>query len=156
VNAVEIAWVAGIFEGEGTINFPRGDGYPSIRIAMTDEDVVRRLREVTGVGTIITRTKLAKAHHKQQWQWNVCARRDVARVLCAIAPLLGKRRRDRTAEAAERLSRLPRSGPSPTTPCGTHGGAQRHYRHGEKPCEACRLALNEYQQARLAARGAAK
>ena len=30
-------------------------------------------------------------------------------------------------------------------PCGTPAAYFRHYRNGEKPCEACRLAQNEYR-----------
>lgn len=33
-------------------------------------------------------------------------------------------------------------------PCGTMAAARRHYRNGEKPCEACREAELKYQRAR--------
>jgi hypothetical protein len=33
-------------------------------------------------------------------------------------------------------------GPRPTAPHGTAAAARRHYRHGEKPCEPCRVAMN--------------
>lgn len=29
---------------------------------------------------------------------------------------------------------------------GTYRGAQLHYRRGEKPCDSCRIAKNEYQK----------
>jgi len=35
-------------------------------------------------------------------------------------------------------------------PCGTPAAARRHYVAGEKPCEACRRAINEDQRARRA------
>lgn len=31
-------------------------------------------------------------------------------------------------------------------PCGTQAAWQRHRKHGEKPCEACREAHNQYQR----------
>jgi hypothetical protein len=31
--------------------------------------------------------------------------------------------------------------------CGTYAGANAHKRYGEKPCDPCRLATNEYQRA---------
>lgn len=40
--------------------------------------------------------------------------------------------------------------------CGTAAGAQRHYRRGEKPCEACRVAHNLLQSDRKAAKTAAR
>lgn len=142
MNAVEIAWVAGIIEGEGTILVPGGGQYPSVRVAMTDEDVVRRLHSITGLGRVVPRKK-GQPHFKPQWQWHVCSRREVARLLCAVAPLMGSRRTARIAEAADRLARPPRNiGQRPTTPHGTATRARHHYRNGEKPCEPCRLAIN--------------
>lgn len=31
-------------------------------------------------------------------------------------------------------------------PCGTPAAFRRHYRNGQKPCQACREAFNLYQQ----------
>lgn len=31
-------------------------------------------------------------------------------------------------------------------PCGTYGGAQRHYKAGEEPCTSCREAYAAYQR----------
>lgn len=33
-------------------------------------------------------------------------------------------------------------------PCGTMAAARRHYRNGEKPCDACREAELQYQRER--------
>lgn len=38
---------------------------------------------------------------------------------------------------------------------GTYGGCAAHWRRGEKPCEACRQALSEYQRRARARRKAA-
>lgn len=35
--------------------------------------------------------------------------------------------------------------------CGSNRGLSRHYRHGEKPCEPCRVANRKYQRTRRAA-----
>lgn len=32
--------------------------------------------------------------------------------------------------------------------CGTYGGYRRHYRDGEYPCDACRVAAKEYMRTR--------
>jgi hypothetical protein len=41
-----------------------------------------------------------------------------------------------------------------TEPCGTLAACRRHYRHGEKPCEACKAADRRDQRERRAARAA--
>jgi len=35
-----------------------------------------------------------------------------------------------------------RNGPEPSEPCGTLAAYRRHYRRGEPPCDACRIAHN--------------
>ena len=35
-----------------------------------------------------------------------------------------------------------RNGPEPSEPCGTLAAYRRHYRRGEPPCDACRIARN--------------
>lgn len=146
MDSVDIAWVAGIFEGEGTINF--SGSYPQIAVAMTDLDIIERLYKVTEVGTIIMKTK-QDPRYKQQWVWGVWNRKDVARILCAIYPLLGVRRGEAVARAAEGLARRPKAtGPKPYRPCGTRAAASRHRFHGEKPCESCLAAEREYRNYR--------
>jgi hypothetical protein len=45
-----LAWLAGLIEGEGYLGIVRGRGI--VRVAMTDADVVERLRVVSGVGLV--------------------------------------------------------------------------------------------------------
>lgn len=110
MDAIEIAWLAGLIEGEGCIFVPvlptAHTKYPMIRVAMTDEDIVRRCYEITNVG------KFGPLSHsidgrKPVWKWQVSKRKDVARILCAVAPLMGERRREKIAVAAERLALKP-------------------------------------------------
>lgn len=49
MTEVEIAWAAGIFEGEGcftTMSNQRGKKYIGLQVNMTDEDVVLKLYNV--------------------------------------------------------------------------------------------------------------
>lgn len=52
----QIAWAAGLFEGEGTWNAyqvkPRGKIQMQARVGMTDRDVVERFAEVIGFGKV--------------------------------------------------------------------------------------------------------
>lgn len=114
MTPTEIAWLAGIVEGEGTI-LVRGRTGVSVKVAMTDEDVVRRLHEVTGVG-LLGGPFWSNNSTKPVWRWDLHRGEDVARILLAIYPLMGVRRGARIAEAADRLaSRFLRHKASPAT-----------------------------------------
>lgn len=92
----QIAWAAGLFEGEGSIVMVRRpDGYwhRSLNLNMTDEDVVRRFAEVVGVGTVRKARAPLQPHHKQQWHWSCQRWEDIAATLRAFLPYFGDRRR---------------------------------------------------------------
>lgn len=103
MTPVEIAWLAGLFEGEGCIAWNGPNGV-TLMLSMTDGDVVRRIREVTGVGTVIGPIEKGGVR-KPVWYWSAGKKGEVLRLLIAMAPLLGERRRERALEAADRLSR---------------------------------------------------
>lgn len=101
LDQVAVAWVAGIVEGEGSLHRNRKvrNGttyvYPAVRVAMTDEDVVRRLQTITGLGRI-TGPHLPPsrdAHHKPHFQWSVGRTDEALTLIAMIWPHLGERRR---------------------------------------------------------------
>lgn len=61
----EIAWVAGILEGEGYFYLNKGY-YPRIELKMTDKDVVERIAEFIG-STVIKQRYKELEHHKDVW-----------------------------------------------------------------------------------------
>jgi hypothetical protein len=73
-SAEEIAWAAGLFEGEGTISHVwRRRESPDLQIAlkMTDEDVVRRFDEIVDRGKVYG-PYLPLSHgdrRKPFWHW---------------------------------------------------------------------------------------
>ena len=91
------AYIAGLFDGEGSIYYKRlkqtrhnRPGKPvhnvwSIRmeIAMTDYSVLVWLHEVLGVGKLNPRK--VKPGRKKQWRWR-CTHRDAYYVCCLIWP----------------------------------------------------------------------
>jgi hypothetical protein len=99
MTPTEAAWVAGIVEGEGTISIT-SQGTPFIKVSMTDEDVVRRLRDWTGVGRFATTHPPAwqEKGYKRQYIWQVAKAADVLLVAEAIGPFLLGRRAARLAE----------------------------------------------------------
>ena len=88
VSETDIAYLAGLFDGEGNIQYKQymrqrrnnEKPYPtwSIRmeVSMTDESTVRYLHEVLGVGTVNKRKNgRGSLGRKQQWRWQ-CGFRD--------------------------------------------------------------------------------
>lgn len=92
----EIAWLAGLLEGEGCFSFEPGK--LAVTLAMTDRDVVERAAAITGVGTVISRRR-TKPDRKDQWVWRTRRLRDAAGIMQMIAPYMGARRRSRIEEA---------------------------------------------------------
>jgi hypothetical protein len=91
---IEIAWAAGIFEGEGSIVHYTYEGRKQRRLTvkMTDEDVVLRLVTATGCGAV-TGPEQRREGWKPIWTWNVCRWAEIEYLLQAWRPLLGERRR---------------------------------------------------------------
>lgn len=100
MDPMHIAWVAGIIEGEGCISMHREAGW-SVRVSMTDEDVIQRCHAFTGMGTL-RMSEPRGSQTKRVYTWSVLDKRSVARLLMAIYPVLGRRRR----EAVSRLSEV--------------------------------------------------
>ena len=78
MNVGEAAYVAGLFDGEGSIDFKRRKTKRGntqsilLRIEMTDESVVRWVHEVLGVGTVRKRNRSpsVKPHWKDRWVYS--------------------------------------------------------------------------------------
>lgn len=111
-KALEYAWAAGVLEGEGCFAiFRRSDRRSTTGVAihceMTDEDVVLRLREVFGVGTIHLRPNVAgrrdARNRKPTWIWSVQNHAGIAEVILRVGIHLCERRR---AKAAELLAHI--------------------------------------------------
>lgn len=89
-------WAAGLLEGEGC--FYLKNGYqPRVAVHMTDLDVLEKLRDVFGVGNIVS-TQVQQKHHKPAWVWSVTRMEDAVRVMTTVRPYLFSRRRDRVDE----------------------------------------------------------
>jgi hypothetical protein len=73
-SAEEIAWAAGLFEGEGAISHlerRRGSLELQVALVMTDEDVVRRFDEIVDRGKVYG-PYLPPSHgdrRKPFWRW---------------------------------------------------------------------------------------
>ena len=98
MNESEIAYLAGLFDGEGNIQYKQymrqrrhqEKAYPtwSIRMemSMTDESIIRYTHEVLGVGTVGKRKNgKGSLGKKQQWRWR-CGYRDAYQVCLLFWP----------------------------------------------------------------------
>ena len=104
-SELDIAYIAGLFDGEGSIYYARrpekkkkhkGKGYRisnslrmSMEITMTDQSVIRWVHEVLGCGTVVKKPR--KGFRKDgtkylvQWKWR-CTFRDAYHVCCLLFP----------------------------------------------------------------------
>jgi hypothetical protein len=116
MTATDIAWLAGIIEGEGTFG-RKGHPAGQVRVQMTDEDVIDRLHSLTGVGAVHSRGKPAE-HCRPVWEWSVIRRGNVLALHQLIAPLLLSRRRATVCSrlAAASLDMPTVAPPNPATP----------------------------------------
>ena len=105
ISQSDISYIAGIFDGEGSLYFARrrekkkkhkGKGYRysmsqriSMEITMTDESVVRWVHEVLGVGTLVKKPRKGKRRdgtkYLMQYKWR-CTFRDAYYVCTLIWP----------------------------------------------------------------------
>lgn len=96
--SAEIAWAAGLFEGEGCI-YAGVRGAPRLALSMKDRDVVEHFMAVVGAGTLYP-----DQHGMTRWQAGRLAQ--VHGILVALLPYLGERRSAKAEAAlAHRLTR---------------------------------------------------
>lgn len=81
----DIAWAAGLFEGEGCFylgNGQSGGKYARAPLSSTDQDVVKHFHRVVGVGTIGPARK-TRTGRKLQYRWR-CSKLDEVREVAIL------------------------------------------------------------------------
>lgn len=97
----ERGWVAGLFEGEGTIVASVSNYkwlYPRLAVTQLDRSVLEHLAAVTGLGTISGPRKRGSP----TYYWQLARRSDVSALLKVIEPLLSARRQSQIRNVYER------------------------------------------------------
>jgi len=92
-NSIEIAWLAGLLEGEGCFPLNRkasGRCDARIQLNMTDEDVVRRAAKMLGRSVYMAQ----RAGQKPQWYVRTTGTKAISWMM-TIYGLMGKRRQER-------------------------------------------------------------
>ena len=93
----EVAWTAGLFEGEGCIF----QGKPTtilLQLTSTDEDVVRRFATVVGLGNFRKKKTGPLVNRKPQYLWG-CSTGDALYLLNRWLPWFGSRRTEKALSA---------------------------------------------------------
>lgn len=121
MTETELAWAAGLFEGEGSIYAAPAAGRSSrsgrislrLELHMTDEDVVRRFGDIVGVGTVRGPYRSGgDDRFRPRWKWRVSGAVAVQFLTeSGLLTFLGQRRR---AKAEEILAALAAQGPTPS------------------------------------------
>ena len=88
-RAQEIAWAAGVFEGEGWLGI-RGKTSAEVVVGMTDRDVVDRFCAVIGRGAVSVEPR--QDGHKTLYRWSISNAAHVAEFIALVRPWLGERR----------------------------------------------------------------
>ena len=115
----DIAWAAGIFEGEGWIGYyhqkgrirkdgtpssPKGYKYPRLGISLTDLDVLQSFQSI--IGGKIKGPYKNKNGKKPYWSWSLCSEDKVFGVCFLLYPYMGFRRKQKMIEIfGERIKR---------------------------------------------------
>ncbi len=88
-------WLAGIYEGEGSLtrNGKRDGHGMQLTVTMEDKDIIDRLATVAGRGTVCGPYKRDNPNWSDMWRWAVRRREDVLYVVNGMWDQLGQRRK---------------------------------------------------------------
>jgi hypothetical protein len=99
MSEVELAWLAGLLEGEGSFLVVRGAGRVGqsvvrikITLQMTDRDIVERAHRLTGVGRLFDKLTKQKEYHKNTFIWALSAMESTYLLMKRLLPHMGERR----------------------------------------------------------------
>jgi hypothetical protein len=94
-----LAWVAGLFEGEGSFTLIQTGPYPVIRakVSMTDKDVVEKIYAIVGFGSFFE-ARQTNPLHQLQWQWQTASFEGFQAFAAMVWPWLCSRRRLKVIE----------------------------------------------------------
>lgn len=115
MEPLDIAWLAGLMEGEASIgawksNQNRGEiasngrKYARVEISSVDQDIIERLYELTGIGKVHKQiSEGSKGNNKRCNTWRVAQAEDVIHLLCTVASYgyFSEHRRTQILEATE-------------------------------------------------------
>ena len=87
------AYIAGVIDADGYIgiipyNNRKNTYIPRIQIKMTNDKVIRIVKDIYGGGTSFERHSESNINHKDSYNWYICKRSSIIRMLEDIEPYL--------------------------------------------------------------------
>ena len=105
-KSTDIAWAAGLFEGEGSIVTDSSQpNARSIRMEMTDQDVMERFLRIVGYGKLNGPYNYPgkPEHYLPTYYSKITRRSEVLRILKMFLPYFGERRSAKATEAINHI-----------------------------------------------------
>ena len=133
----DIAWVAGLLEGEGCFRVKRQNRALEVSCAMSDQDTIGRLHRIAG-GNL--QTPYQRENRKKIYPWCLSKREDVVDLISTLRPFMSARRAERIDEMLLFNQENPKSPSRDGNPPG-HGTISR-YTSRKDPCRCslCKAA----------------
>lgn len=137
-----IAWAAGLFEGEGCIVTGSPHNRWRLTLSSTDEDVIRKFAVIVGVGGVLGPQRHKNPKWKPIWTWWCTGGEKTTALLAAFYPLLGERRK---AKAEVLMADFASAPPKNQCPKGHLYTPENTYwlRGVWKYCRTCALARSQ-------------
>lgn len=132
-----LAWLAGLLEGEGSFNVrksKRGNWQLSVTIKMTDQDVIERVKTVTGGTNRITVYQYKDGIRKDSYMFLVTGNREAAALMWAVYPWMCSRRQAKIRECI----RIWRASPGRDGRVGRPDCIRGHPLNERRQCPTCR------------------
>lgn len=142
LTPAEIAWLAGIYEGEGSCAITSGRAI-RVEIVMTDQDVMERIQRLTGLGSVRSLPQRDEKY-KRVYRWSVGSL-DAVEFLNAVMPWLGQRRAERAEKAVANWTANKRQSSRGDLECvnGHAYDAPGNRRTKYGTCHLCNLAASQ-------------
>lgn len=95
LSEFDVAWIAGLLEGEGCFTFNKT--CPCIILSMSDLDIVTKFRDLTSINTVTTRLPTRDNDRKVMYSTAVYSI-DAVDLMKKLLPYMGLRRSERIKE----------------------------------------------------------
>lgn len=101
---IDLAWAAGLLEGEGSFIWLASRRKLRVQMQHTDWDILIRLQKI--LGGIINDVP-ARENRKQCWNWGINRHSQAAGTMMMLFPFLGERRRSQVRDVLSRWRMAP-------------------------------------------------
>lgn len=102
-RAEELAWAAGLFEGEGCFSVRSAKyPYPTAQLTSTDQDVIDDFARIIGIpGSNLARRDPRNAGYKPSFRWTLMGTTSIKELRDLIGPWMRSRRKTRLDEVIQ-------------------------------------------------------